>query len=102
MGKILFVSFLCLVPIHVNASEIECLGFLPAVIMTCVDGGLANKVEGFEEKRCGEGRDGVLNDAIAIFSVDGPTWYGADASAEVGFVNGDGEPVILTGCTVKE
>ena len=102
MGKMLFASFLCLVPIHVNAADIECLGFLPAVVVTCVEDGLESRVEGFEEKRCGEGRDGVLNDAVAIFSVDGPTWYGADATAEVSFVRSDGEPVTLAGCTVED
>ena len=102
MGKLLIASFLCLVPIHVNASDIECLGFLPAVVVKCMDAGVESKVEGFEEKRCGEGRDGVLNDAVAIFSVDGPTWYGADTTAEVSFVSSDGEPVVLTGCTVED
>jgi len=102
MGKLLFVSFLCLVPIHVNASDVECLGFLPAFTLTCMEGGVVNRVEGFEERRCGEGRDGLLNDAVAIFSVAAPTWYGTDANAEVSFVIDDGATVTLTGCSLVD
>jgi hypothetical protein len=94
MLKALFTLFLVWVPITAQA-EVNCLGFMPAVVLSCVEGGVINKVEGFEEASCGAGRDGLLNDKIQIFSVDGPTWYGDSPDAEVSFLNADGEPITM-------
>lgn len=79
-------------------AQVTCLGFLPETTVLCEDGGETHKVHGFEELSCGAGRDGILNESVPIYGVDGPTWTNPDETAEISFRMGDGQPVTLRNC----
>ncbi len=83
-------------------AQVQCMGFLPETTVLCEEGGVLNKVHGYEEPSCGAGRDGVLNETIPIRQVDGPTWMGGDENAQVTFVDPDGHSVTFKNCVEVE
>jgi hypothetical protein len=79
----------------------ECLGFQPEVKLACHVGKDVYQVHAFEEKRCGEGRDGILNDKDPVQKVEGPYWTDTEELATVEFKY-QGEDVTLKNCELLE
>lgn len=94
--KALLIGSVLLMP-SMAAADFQCQGFRPETFLNCYDAGGLQRVHGFEEKSCGAGRDGLLNESTPIQNVDGPTWYGSDAMAEVRFTI-EGREVTLKNC----
>ena len=83
-------------------AQVECMGFRPAVLMSCAEGDVTNTVEGFKELECGAGRDGILNGQIPIFSLDGPIWKNSESNAESTFFDSEGASATLKNCAILE
>ena len=87
-----------LISASTSHAQSVCLGFSPEFTVTCEEGGAVSKVHGFEERGCGSGRDGILNDKISIYKVEGPVWFGGNSGAQVTYTTALGDKVTLKNC----